>query len=84
MAEEWHTDRLMLVDFVVELQFSLLLHWNRAASISSGLGVFLKFLIFFALLGWGGVYALSFASHCAKRMSIYPFLKNNDIFLGCL
>lgn len=53
LAEDWQTDHLlMLVDFVIKLQFSLLLHWNKAAAISSGVHFLLEVLIFFALLGF--------------------------------
>lgn len=53
LAEDWQTDHLlMVVDFVIKLQFRLLLRWNKGAAISSGFGFLLELLIFFALLGF--------------------------------
>jgi len=40
LAEDWQTDHQLIVIDLIKLQFSLLLHWNKAAAISSGLFFF--------------------------------------------
>lgn len=41
LAEDWQIDHLlMVVDFVIKPQFSLLLHWNKADTPSSNLAFF--------------------------------------------
>lgn len=41
LAEDWQTGHLLVVvDFVIKLQFNLLLCWNKGAAISSALFFF--------------------------------------------